>query len=188
MADFTDLPGPQGKDNTPGLKTNIWIAAEDDFTAIKGVKTTTLPGDSVTIDGSHTFQANKGFIACYTTQNTAELKLDPTGERDSRGKKIDLTFFHPGNKKAAAEFDRHIKNRSAIVLVETPDGDLLQLGTRGLGVEILGSYGTGTLGGGKRGFTFKVEGYQNGLLFYEGDITRPDGSSIDAVTGVVTPA
>lgn len=187
MADFADLPGPQGKDNTPGLKTRVFIADENDFLAIKGVKTTTAVGDSVTINGSHTFKDTKGFIECYTTQDTAMFKLDPVGERDGRGKKIALEFFHPGNSKAVAEFDRQIKNRSAIVLVETPEGDFLQLGSAGLGIEILGSYDTGKLSGGRRGFGFKGEGYQNGLLFYEGEIVRPDGSSLNADTGVVTP-
>lgn len=188
MADLTDLPGPEGEDNTPGLKTRVWVAPESDFLAIKGLKKTTLAGDSVTIDGSHTFKPSKGFLLVYTTQDTNTLKLDPTGERDSRGKKIMLEFFHPGNKKAVAEFDRKIKNRSAILLVETPDGEVLQLGAQGLGLEVLGSYDSGKLSGGKRGFTFKCEGYANGLQFYEGEIIRPDGSSIDAVTGEVTPA
>ncbi|MDB5268049.1 MAG: hypothetical protein JWP58_1089 [Hymenobacter sp.] len=187
MADFTDLPGPRGKDNQPGLKTRVFIGFEDEFIAIKGPKKTALAGDSVTIDGSHTFAQGKGFISCYTTQDTNKFKLDPVGERDGRGKKIGLEFFHPGNSKAVAEFDRQVKNGSAIVLVETPDGEFLQLGTAGLGLEILGSYDSGTLSSGRRGFTFKGEGYQNGLLFYEGDITRPDGSKINAVTGVVTP-
>ncbi|HEX8348337.1 MAG TPA: hypothetical protein VF598_00115 [Hymenobacter sp.] len=178
--DLFELKGPQGKDNTPGLLSNIYVAAIPDFTTIKGVKKTTGRGDSVTIDGSHTFPTGKGFVKCYTTLKTAQLKLDPTGERDSRGKKIDFTFFHPGNSKEVAEFDRQIKNQEGIILVKTPDGELLQLGSEGLGVEILGSYDSGTLDSGKRGFTFKVEGYANGLLFYEGDIQFADGSKISA--------
>lgn len=168
--DLFNLPKPQG-DNTPGLKTKVLIAAEDDFTALKGVKTTTAVGDSVTIDGDHTFAVGKGFIECYTTQDTASLKLTNVGERDGRGKKIALEFFHPGNAKAVAEFDRQIKNRSCIVLVETPDGQHLQLGSAGLGVEVLGEFESGKLSGGRRGFMFKVDGYQNGLLFYDGAIT-----------------
>ncbi|SHL26693.1 hypothetical protein [Hymenobacter psychrotolerans] len=186
--DLFDLKGPQGKDNTPGLKQNLFIAAEQDFTSIKGVKTSTGAGDSVTVDGTHGFAASKGFVKCYSTLGTAQLKLGNVGERDGRGKKIDFTFFHPGNAKEAAEFDRQIKNHSAIMLVTTADGTVLQLGQEGLGVEILGEYDSGTLGSGRNGFTFKVEGYANGLLFYEGDIKLKDGSSIAASTGVVTPA
>ena len=185
--DLFDLPGLGGKDNTPGLKGNIFIAAEDDFDVIKGFKTTNVAGDSVTIDGSHTFKPGKGFIQAYSTQDTSQFKLDPVGERDGRGKKATGEFFNPGNTKVAAEFDRIIKNRSCIVLVQTPEGVTLQFGGKGLGLEVLGSYDTGKQSGGRRGFMYKCEGYQNGLQFYEGDIVRPDGSRINAVTGLVTP-
>ncbi len=62
-----------------------------------------------------------------------------------------------------------------------------QVGAQDLGAEIVGSYDTGKLSGGRRGFMYKMEGYQNGLQFYEGDIVRPDGSKINALTGVTTP-
>ncbi|WP_310395715.1 hypothetical protein [Hymenobacter sp.] len=185
--DLFDLPGPGGKDNTPGLKGNIFIAAEDDFAVIKGVKTTTAAGDSVTIDGSHLFKPGKGFIQVYTTQDTAQFKLGNVGERDGRGKKATGEFFNPGNSKLAAEFDRIIKNRSCIVLVQTPDSEVLQFGGAGLGLEVLGEYDSAKLSGGRRGFMYKCEGYQNGLQFYEGAITLRDGSSINPQTGAVTP-
>jgi hypothetical protein len=176
--DLFDLNGPQGKDNTPGMKQTLFIAAEQDFTTIKGVKKTSNPGDSVTVDGSHAFAADKGFIKCYSTLKTAQLKLGNVGERDGRGKKIDFTFFHPGNSKEAAEFDRQIKNQTCIMLVTTANGQILQLGSEGLGVEILGEYDSGTLDSGRNGFTFKVEGYDNGLLFYEGDIKLKGGATV----------
>ncbi|OUJ68826.1 hypothetical protein [Hymenobacter crusticola] len=174
--DLFELKGPQGKDNQPGLLSDIMVAAMQDFKTIKGVKKTTGRGDSVTIDGSHVFNDDKGFFKCYTTLKTAQLKLGNTGDRDGRGKKIDFTFFHPGNSKEVAEFDRQIKNQEAILLVQTPEKVWLQLGSEGLGVEILGEFDSGTLDSGRRGFTFKVEGYANGLLFYEGDIQMADGS------------
>jgi hypothetical protein len=186
MADLFDLPGLDGRDNTPGLKGNIFVAAEDDFEVIKGFKTTNAAGDSVTIDGSHTFKEGKGFVQVYTTQDTAQFKLGNVGERDGRGKKATGEFFNPGNTKVAAEFDRIIKNRSCIVLVQTPDGQCLQFGGAGLGLEVLGEWDSAKLSGGRRGFMYKCEGYQNGLQFYEGGIVRPDGSSISALTGVVT--
>lgn len=188
MADLTDLPGPNGADNQPGLKSTIYYAPEDWFEQIKGFKTTTAVGDSVTINGSHTFKTGKGFLKLYGTPNSGKLKLDPTGERDGRGKKATFEFFNPGNTKAAAEFDRTVKNLSGIVLLQTPDGVVQQVGTAGLGCEVLGSYDAGTLDSGRRGYTFKGEAYQNGNIFYEGEILLKDGSSIDAVTGEVTPA
>lgn len=187
MADLTDLPGPQGKDNTPGLRDTIWIAPLRWFKQIKGFKTTNAAGDSVTINGTHEFLDGFGFIAAYGTLNTGKFKLDPTGERDGRGKKASFEFFNPGNTKAAAEFDRTIKNESCLVLLQTADGVVQQVGSAGLGAEILGSYDAGTLDSGRRGYTFKGEAYQNGNQFYEGTILLKDGSSLDAVTGVVTP-
>lgn len=187
MADLTDLPGPQGADNQPGLKSTIYIAPEDWFLAIKGVKGTALAGDSVTIDGSHTFKPGKGFIKAYGTLDTGMLKLTPVGDRDGRGKKADFEFFNPGNTKAAAEFDRTVKNLSCIVLLQTADGVVQQVGTAGLGCEVLGSYDSGKLSGGRRGYTFKGESYQNGNLFYEGDIALLGGGKINALTGVMTP-
>jgi len=188
MADLTDLPGPQGKDNTPGLKSILYIAPLIWFSLIKGFKTTTQPGDSVTIDGSHQFLPGFGFIKAYGTNDSAELKLDPTGERDGRGKKATFEFFNPGNTPEAAEFDRTIKNLDCIVLLQTPDGVVQQVGADGLGCEILGSYTSGKLSGGRRGYTFKGEAYQNGNQFYKGEIVLKDGSSVNAATGVVTPA
>ncbi|HEX8506905.1 MAG TPA: hypothetical protein VF630_16185 [Hymenobacter sp.] len=188
MADLTDLPGPQGKNNTPGLKSTIWIAPERWFKQIKGTKGTNAVGDSVTIDGSHEFLADKGFIQAYGTLDSGQLKFAPVGERDGRGKKATFEFFNPGNTKAAAEFDATVKNETCIVLLQTADGVVQQVGTAGLGCEILGEYDAGKLSGGRRGYTFKGESYQNGNLFYEGDIVLKDGSSIDALTGVVTAA
>lgn len=177
MAKLTHLPGPKGKDNQPGLKGDIFIAPVDWFAEIADFKTTTEPGDSVTIDGSHTFLPNAetpgknyGFIKVYSTQDTAQLKLDPTGERDGRGYKASLEFFNPGSGKEAAEFTRIIKNYSCIMLVKTPDGRVQQVGAEGLGAEIVGSYDTGKLSGGRRGTMFKAEAYQNGNQFYEGTI------------------
>jgi hypothetical protein len=170
MAKLTHLPGTGGKDNQPGLKGLVYIAPESWFAKIAGMKTTEAAGDSVTIDGSHTFLEGFGFLKCYATLDTAQLKLDPTGERDGRGYKAALEFFNPGSGKEAAEFMRIIKNESCIMLVKTPDGIVQQVGSEGLGAEIVGSYDSGKLSGGRRGTTYKAEAYQQGNQFYEGVI------------------
>lgn len=172
MAELTHLPGTQGRDNQPGLKGTIWIAPLEWFDKIAGFKTTTGAGDSVTIDGSHTFKVGKGFLRAYATLDTAQLKLDPTGDRDGRGYKASLEFFNPGSNKESAEFARIIKNESCIMLVKTPDGIVQQVGAEDLGAEVVGSYDSGKLSGGRRGTTFKAEAYQQGNQFYEGEITE----------------
>ncbi|MGI4873382.1 MAG: hypothetical protein ACRYFX_19665 [Janthinobacterium lividum] len=177
MATLTHLPGPEGKDNQPGLKQTVYIAPLRWFDVIKGFKTTTAAGDSVTIDGAHTFKANPatpgkdfGFLKAYATLDTAQLKIDPTGERDGRGAKASLEFFNPGNTKASAEFARQIKNESCLMLVKCPDGTVEQIGAEDLGAEIVGSYDSGKLSGGRKGTIYKAEAYQNGHQFYEGAI------------------
>ena len=180
MADLSDLPGTEGTDNQPGLQQTIFIAPTAWFAVIKQVKTTGGVGDSVTIDGSHTFkddpQGNPyGFLKAYSTLDTAQLKLDPTGERDGRGYKASLEFFNPGNSKASAEFMRTVKNYNCLILVKTPDGVVQQVGSEGLPAEIVGAFDTGKLSGGRRGTTYKGEAYQNGPVFYEGDIALKNG-------------
>lgn len=180
MAELSDLPGPQGKDNQPGVKGIMYIADESWFESIKGFRKTTAVGDTVTIDGSHTFKDGYGFIKAYGTQDTGMFKLDPVGDRDGRGKKASFEFFNPGNTPEAAEFDRIVKNLSCIVLLQTADGVVQQVGTEGLGCEIVGSYDAGKLSGGRRGYTFKGEAYQNGNIFYKGEIALKDGTKIPA--------
>jgi hypothetical protein len=126
----------------------------------------------VTIDGDHTFKTGKGFLRAYATLDTATLKLTPVGDRDGRGYKAELEFFNPGAGKEAAEFARIVKNESCLMLVKTPDGVVQQVGAEDLGAEIVGSYDSGKLSGGRRGTTFKAEAYQQGNQFYEGDITE----------------
>jgi len=188
MAKLSNLPGTNGKDNQPGIKGLIFIALMEWFASVKEMKQTEGEGDSVTIDGTHTFKDGFGFLTAYATQDTAQLKLDPTGERDSRGYKAGLEFFNPGNTKQAAEFMRIVKNSSCLILVKTPDGVVQQVGGKDLGAEILGSYDSGKLSGGKRGTIYKAEAYQQGNQFYEGDILLADGSKINALTGLETPA
>ena len=170
MADLTHLPGNQGRDNQPGLQQTVFIAPIEWFDLIKGCKTTNAAGDSVTIDGSHTFKLGFGFLKAYSTLDTAQLKIDPTGERDGRGNKATLEFFNPGNSKESAEFHRVIKNHDCLVLVKTPEGIVEQIGSEGLPAEIVGSYDSGKLSGGRRGTTYKTEAYQAGHQFYEGTI------------------
>ncbi|QHL87420.1 hypothetical protein GU926_08215 [Nibribacter ruber] len=168
--DLLDLKEPDGTDNTPGIRTDLYIAPENEFLLLKGLKTTELPGDEVTIDGAHTFADGKGFSEVYATMDSAELKLDPVGDPDGTGFKGSFEFFHPGTSKEAAVFARKVKNKNCIMIVPQADGTKIQLGSKGLGVRITPSYSSGKLSGGRRGWTFKCEYYTNLLAFYEGDI------------------
>lgn len=172
--DFVDMLGPDGEDNPGGITTQVFIAPERDFLKVlglKGVKTTNLPGDSVTIDGTHEFEPGKGFIEGYATDDSADFKITSVGEPDGYGGKVEGEFFYPGTKKEALEFARWAKNIKWILITQTPDGIKHQWGQRGLGVTIVGDFTMGKLGGGRRGYLFKVTGFQQSPLIYEGDIT-----------------
>jgi hypothetical protein len=164
---LSDLKGPEGKDNTPGLKGRAFFAPEHYFEAngIVGVG-----ADGVTIAGPHVFKSGEGFHELYITLDSNELKMETTGERDGRGKSVTLEFFHPGNSVEVAQFDRVVKNTSGILLIETPDGEVIQVGSAGLGTEITGAFTSGKLSGGRRGWTFTAQAYQNGMQFYSGAI------------------
>lgn len=179
MVDIQDLKDQEGKDNTPGLKTKLYFAPESYF-AKGGIKKTGLNG--VVISETHLFKPGKGFVEIYATLDGSEMKLDGTGERDSRGKAPAGEFYHPGNTVEAAIFDRVCKNQSGIMLYEELDGTIVQLGMEGLPVEITGAYTSGKVSGTRRGWTFSVSGYQNGMQHYTGEVTlKRDAEAVPEV-------
>ncbi|WP_201979331.1 hypothetical protein [Hymenobacter rubidus] len=169
---LSNLEGPQGDDNTPGLLGYVLTAREDDFTTIaKAPKTGTTPGETARIVADHVFKTGKGFTKQYITLDSNQLKAAIVGERDGRGLKVSFEGFHPGNRAAALEFARVVKNLGLIMLVPDADGTYLQVGSEGLPVELACDYDSGKLSSGRRGFTVKGECYANGLYIYEGDVT-----------------
>jgi hypothetical protein len=172
MYNYQNLPGLNGADNTSGLQVNCHFAPISEFLLIKGFKTTTDPGDSVTIDGSHTFAAGKGFTKAYGTLGTGQLTSESNGEVDGRGATNKGVFFHPGNKKEVAEFIRKGKNDDFIFLFHDADGTINQVGSEGIPAKLTGKYDSATLGNGRKGWMIEVEAYAQGLAFYEGTITE----------------
>ena len=168
---LNNLEGPQGEDNTPGLLGYVLTALESDFTTIaKAPKTGVVAGDTAIIVADHVFKAGKGWTKQYITLDSNQLKADIVGERDGRGVKIGFEGFHPGNKAAALEFARVVKNLGLIMLVPDADGTYIQVGSEGLPVELAPSYDSGKLSSGRRGFMVKGEAYANGLYIYAGDV------------------
>jgi hypothetical protein len=169
---LSNLAGPGGEDNTPGLLGYILTAREDDFLLIaKAPKTGTTAGETAIIADTHTFKPTKGWTKQYITLDSNQLKADIVGERDGRGVKVSFEGFHPGNKAEVLEFARVVKNLGLIMLVPDADGTYLQVGAEGLPVELAPSYDSGKLSSGRRGFIIKGEAYANGVYIYAGDVT-----------------
>ncbi|MGI4867073.1 MAG: hypothetical protein ACRYFZ_24360 [Janthinobacterium lividum] len=170
--ELSNLDGPGGDDNTPGLRGFVLTAREDDFLSLaKAPKTGTVAGETAIIIADHTFKPGKGWTKQYITLDSNQLKADIVGERDGRGLKIAFEGFHPGNKAEALEFFRVVKNLGLIMLVPDADGTYLQVGAEGLPVELAPAYDSGKLSSGRRGWTVKGEAYANGLYIYSGAIT-----------------
>lgn len=168
---YYDIPRRNGKDNMGGFSCLAWIVPMSAFTTIKGVKTTTDPGDKVTIDGSHVFPSGKGFIKVYSTLDTAKLATETIGERGGHAAKITGELFAPGMSKLNAELARNCPNDEWMVMLkDTNDSTkFIQVGTEDLPATLMPKFDSGTISSGKKGFTFSFEAFGHGLLFYGTD-------------------
>ena len=173
MIDYKNLPGLEGQENRPGLTQNVYLAPVRDFDALQ-VPTDSglMDGSSVTIAGDHTFQAGRGWIQMYTTLESAQLIAETVGERDGRGQRLELTAFRPGVKAVNIEFAKKATYDRFILLVETLEGDYVQMGSKTLAVECTSAnMDTGTVGGGRKGYTFTFDTF-DGPFVYQGAITE----------------
>ncbi|MDJ1480273.1 hypothetical protein QNI16_07240 [Cytophagaceae bacterium YF14B1] len=168
--DYSDLTGLQGQDNQGGLTQIIYYAPTSYFQVIQDFNPTPeIPG-VLEIATAHTFKSGKGFHTAYATLDTAKMMMELTGERDGKGYAPKIEFFHPGTKKQAAGFARQCKNDQFIVLAPNPNGYVFQVGTKNIFAEISAKYDSGTLSSGRNGWTFEVNSYANGMIFYDGNI------------------
>jgi|GEM_PF-1932692 len=159
-------------DKNGGTKVRVLWAPIADFATIKGFKTTTNPGDSVTIDGTHVFTGALGFAELYITLDTAELNAILKGERDGRSKELQYEGEHPGTNKLFEEMGRHTKNVDGIALVPMADGTNIQIGTEDFPAELTTEFKSGKLTGpgAKNKVMITMPGAQS-LAYYEGTIT-----------------
>lgn len=173
MVNYVALPGLQGSENRPGLMKNIYVAPVRDF-ATFAVPTDSgnMDGSSVLITGDHTFEAGRGWIPMYSTLESAQLIAETIGERDGRGHRLELTAFRPGVGAQNIEFANKALYDEFIILVETLEGQFLQMGTERMGVECTGAaMDTGTVGSGRKGYTFTFDTFGSPYV-YEGVITE----------------
>lgn len=176
LSKLTSLEGPNGEDNTPGLLGYVYFAPESWFTTIaKAPKYSAgqaKAGDSVLITDTHTFKPGFGWLKIYITLDSNQLKGAIVGERDGRGLKITFEGFHPGNKPESLEFLNLVKNIGGIMLVPDADETYLQVGAKGLPVELAPDFDSARLSSGRRGSIVKGEAYATGMRIYTGDITE----------------
>ena len=161
-----------GKDNQGGLTQKVYFAPVDYFNVIQKFDVNPAVPGALVITTTHTFKAGKGFHTMYTSMDAAKLLMESTGERDGRGYNIKVQdVFHPGLKEEASAFARQCKNDQFIVLVESPNGEMLQIGTENLYAEIFAKFDSGTLSSGRNGYTFEIASFANGMIYYKGGVT-----------------
>ena len=168
---YKSLPSQNGKNNMGGFTSNAFIAPISAFDVIKPLKSTTLPGDSVTIDGSHTFAVDEGFSKVYATLDKSKIDMTLVGDRDGKSFLIKGEIFHPGTEKDAAEFAAAAKNDNFIMIFKESNGKNLQFGSADLPLIVNPSYSSANIGSGAKGWKFEFEAWTNQMQFYEGTIT-----------------
>lgn len=162
--------------NEKGLKTTIYGAPMDWFDSIAGfVAAPANPGDRVTIDGTHTFLAGKGFIEFYSELDTGQITAELVGDPGGKGFGPMSEFFVPGDDKALAEIFAYAKDDDWMFLIPTATDQMIQLGREGLACKCNPSFTTGTSSGGRNGWLVQVQAYSGRIQYYEGDVTlKPD--------------
>lgn len=173
------LTGMNGQDNISGLMQDVWLAAEEWFTAISeplrslgdGGVGEPLPDELVRITTDHTFDVTRGFIRCYTTDDTQSLEIPAPPGRDQNGSMAALQAFYPGNDEAAMGFFSVAPNHKWVVLVQTPNGKVIQLGRRGFMASVRAGYVTNNNTGERAGLPLTIDCFVPRIQFYEGVIT-----------------
>jgi hypothetical protein len=175
--DYFSLPRRRGVDNMGGMGVQVLFAPLDSFElgGIKGLKTTDAPGDSVTIDGAHTFKSGKGWHVAFATPESVKHMLESQGELGGKSKKASIELFRPGMSKIDAEFDRKSQNDEFLMLVKDPNtGRFVQLGSEDFPAMFTNSWDSADPSSGRKGFSYKAEAHQLGLQYYEGTIVYAD--------------
>lgn len=173
--DYEDFLGLEGASNKTGFSSELLFAPKSWFLSLKEpVGPFTLPGDSVTIATTHTFNTGKGWVKLVTTQDTQDLTSDPTGDNvDSQGQVIKLNAFLPGLKPVQVELAEALKNDEIVLLMKDcnlPSGTYIQLGCTCDGIRAKVNVTGGKKSGGAKGHNIEFNGYC-AIQFYTGTVT-----------------
>lgn len=117
--------------NPPGVKALVYAVLATDIDTFPALKSTTDPGDSVTLDGNITLKAGKEWAALQFQVKNNKLRSSKTGERGAGGG-FDNIFegFLPGMRAVEME---------AINLLNAPCGYVFAVTQKNNEVRIIGS-------------------------------------------------
>lgn len=170
---YVNLNGPSGgADNMGGTKQALYFAPISYFDTIAkpDPAATTLAG-TVDIVDDHTFLTGKGWHKLYCTMDKGSLEAMVQGDRDGRSYVQKSKAFYPGSESEAHGLISQAKNDRFIVLIEMPDGKMIQQGSADFYAEITAKFSTGTNSGGVRGYEIDVESMAPRNYVYKGVVT-----------------
>ena len=169
---YEDTLNVAGELNSGGMRRTIAIAPLRDFATIDAAPDVVgVPGATVTIAGTHTFNATKGFVKIQCIPESVQYDDEANGEVGSKGQTHKLMGTLAGTAAENEEILAWLKNDEVIALAINPDGTVQQIGTEHFPARVTKKGSTGTIGAGKRQSEIEVTAYQDRKLFYTGTIT-----------------
>ena len=129
-----DLVNQCGQQNIPGVKTTVYLVAEEDVDTIPDVVGGALPGDKLTISAAIVLKPNKFWAQFTIVADTGEVKDSQLGVVGSRSWQSTFDFKIPFTGSAVAQWVQERSNSCFLALVCTKQGNVRLLGHIGIPV------------------------------------------------------
>lgn len=174
-----DVDWEDGRNNTPGIQQNIYMALKRDIATIPKpiITDPLLIGDQnasklVTITDNIVMNSYKQFRKLYSTLEAGELRSALQGERDGKSFKAELETFMPGSKAEFFGFVSLIKNSTLLALIPDMDDQTYMLGDEKFGLQLINfQWGTGKGPSDRKGGTLTFDFNSNVPLYiFEGQV------------------
>lgn len=124
--------------------------------------------------GDLVMKAGKKAFTFYSTEDTAEMQINPVGEIDGMSLEVVLNIFNPGLKKKILGFMGAVKNENLFFIVQDSEGQYYLIGDslRAAKMQSGGDgVGTGKATSDRKGAGFSFIFKTNILRTYVGDVT-----------------
>ncbi len=162
-----------------GVGQNIWIKEIGAFDVIQDTMTVVAYGDQRRITDTHTFlDGDDGWMQAFIANESSEILADFVGNKYTRAVKPRLQAFMPGIDPVRCQFFAELKQYLVLVPDILCNGTrFIQIGTKCRPALIPAD--SVKMKGGKaesndmRGHEFVIEGFADGVNFYEGTVTLP---------------
>lgn len=173
--DFIDLnKNLLNGENMGGLTKNIIFGLYDDVAAwpTAPVAPADIEANAAWV-GDVVMKAGKRAFVMYSTDDTAELKIDPVGEKDGISLLMKLSIFHPGLRKKILGFIGAAKNENLFLIAQDNEGQYYLLGDAKNAAHMVAGegIGTGKAKADRKGANLSFEFPTNTPRVYVGDVT-----------------